>query len=269
MKRTETEYDQWAQYYDLVHEGLPGEAEFYVCQALRIGGKALELGCGTGRLAIPMTMSLSESGKALTVVGVDNSRAMLDVCLAKKSAIGYTPGQLYLVQADMTEFEFNECFDFIAMAYRTFMHLLTPNAQKRCLNRVNRHLSPRGTFMMNMWLSDTALIAAREELQKDDFIFVERIELPEEDGQLLHDYKLHYDDNKKVLSEVHLMRELNCRGEEVHRETLPMVRRLTSPSEMHNLAKETGFEVQALFGDFDCSAPGEDSTEMIWVLKKA
>ena len=51
------EFDAWARYYDLIHEGLPGEAEFFVGQAARLGGQTLELGCGTGRLAVAMAMS--------------------------------------------------------------------------------------------------------------------------------------------------------------------------------------------------------------------
>ena len=84
------EFDSWAAYYDYLHPGLPGEAEFYGGQALRRGGPVLEAGCGTGRLAILMAMS------GLKVTGVDNSAAMLAVCaqpnatLAQVYAAGYT-----------------------------------------------------------------------------------------------------------------------------------------------------------------------------------
>ena len=115
-----TEFDAWAPYYDLVHKGLPGEAEFYVGQAVRLGGETLELGCGTGRIAIPMAMS------GVCVRGLDNSPAMLEMCREKHRAVGETPGALTLIEGDMRDFSLDKRFGFVALAYRTFMHLLTP-----------------------------------------------------------------------------------------------------------------------------------------------
>ena len=80
------EFDAWAEYYDIIHQGLSGEAEFYVGQAVRIGGRTLELGCGTGRIAIPMAMS------GVAVTGLDRSDAMLAICREKLSAAGPLSG---------------------------------------------------------------------------------------------------------------------------------------------------------------------------------
>ena len=138
-------FDGWAEYYDLIHQGLPGEAEFYVGNAMRQGGRTLELGCGTGRLAIPMAMS------GVDVVGLDNSKAMLDCCREKLAEIGDTPGRLDLVQGDMRAFAFAGCFELAVIAYRTFMHLLTNEERRACLSAVHRHLAAGGVLMMNYW----------------------------------------------------------------------------------------------------------------------
>ena len=76
------DFDVWAAYYDLVHKGLPGEAEFYLGQAVKRGGPVLEVGCGTGRIAISMAMS------GLDVTGIDNSAGMLALCREKMAAVG-------------------------------------------------------------------------------------------------------------------------------------------------------------------------------------
>jgi len=49
-----SEFDAWAQYYDLINPGLPGEESFYVQRASQAGQRVLELGCGTGRIALPL-----------------------------------------------------------------------------------------------------------------------------------------------------------------------------------------------------------------------
>ena len=100
-RKEQPEFDGWAPYYDLIHKGLPGEAEFYVGQAVRIGGPTLELGCGTGRVAIPMAMS------GVDVIGLDLSPRMLELCREKSEAVSPLQGSIELVEGDMATFDFH------------------------------------------------------------------------------------------------------------------------------------------------------------------
>lgn len=84
--RSITEFDRWAPYYDLIHNGLPGEAQYYLSEALRSGGEVLELGCGTGRVCILTVFS------GLRVTGLDISPRMLVLCREKLAALGAPPG---------------------------------------------------------------------------------------------------------------------------------------------------------------------------------
>ncbi len=60
-----------AIFYDSYLMGLPGDVAFYIEQARKAGSPVLELGCGTGRILIPV----AEAG--IDIVGLDNSPAML------------------------------------------------------------------------------------------------------------------------------------------------------------------------------------------------
>ena len=64
-------YDAIARYYDLSHQSLVEDIPFLLRVAAETGGPALELGCGSGRLLVP----LARAGYAVT--GVDNSPEML------------------------------------------------------------------------------------------------------------------------------------------------------------------------------------------------
>lgn len=255
-------YDRWAAYYDIIHQGLPGEAEFYVGQATRKGGTALELGCGTGRIAIPMAMS------GVNVVGLDNSKPMLDRCRVKKRAIGKTPGTLKLVHADMTDFDLGTAFDFIAMPYRTVMHLLTQDEQRRCLRTVRRHLKTDGVFALNLWVPNLLGSACRMGGAGGGFRFAGRYSMEGLPHSIVHYCSSGYDEFRQLLIEEHLIHEVDRNGAIVRTVTLPMLRTWITPREMGNLVRLCGYAVDGLFGDFDCNPLDASSTEMVWVLKR-
>jgi SAM-dependent methyltransferase len=257
------DFDVWARYYDLIHEGLPGEAEFFVGQAVRLGGRSLELGCGTGRIAVAMAMSGAE------VVGLDNSEAMLDVCREKLAAVSPVTGRLDVTHADMASFDLGEEFKFIALAYRGFMHLHGVEQQLVCLERIRSHLKEDGVFILSTWVPDLAILSGGGAGDgEDDYRLVGEYDLGESKGLLRHFQRYWVDMFRQRMVEEHLVEEVGADGEVIGQETLPLVRVWTSSREMGHLVRRSGFAVEAVFGDFDCGPLGPDSTEMIWVLRK-
>ena len=255
-------FDDWSQYYDLLHRGIPGDVEFYVGQAVRAGGRTLEIGCGTGRIAIPMAMS------GVDVTGLDDSKPMLDRCRARKRAIGSTSGRLKLVRADMKSFDLGCEFDFIAMPYRTIMHLLGPEEQRQCLETVRRHLKPEGLFILNTWAARPSVIAPFLGPKSGEVRLVSREAGEEGGGTILHYCASTYDEWTQLLREDHMIQELDAKGRIVKTALLPMVRAWTTPRELGLLLSLCGFEVEAVFGDFACAPFTRSSTEMIWALRR-
>lgn len=254
------EFDRWAPYYDLIHKGLPGEAEFYVGHAARIAGTTLELGCGTGRICIPMAMSGAE------VTGLDISAKMLAVCREKLKRVGKIPGALTLIRGDMRAFDLQKRFDFIAIPYRTFMHLLTPADQLACLTCVRRHLARDGTFVLNLWAARPSAIARFVGNPVfEEFQLAGRYPLAR-GANLVHHHAVRYDEFRQLIIERHRLQELDSRGRLKHEEHLSLTRASVTPREMEHLLHRGGFEIETVWGDFYGTSFGPASTEMIWFL---
>jgi SAM-dependent methyltransferase len=145
-----------AQNYDAVYAVLrdpSGDAAFYRELALETGGPVLELGCGTGRILLPI------AADGIECTGLDNSPAMLDVLRAKGP-----PANLSLVLGRMERFDLGDHrFRLITAPFRAFSHLLDVDAQLACLACVRRHLAPGGLFAFDLFDPKLARIALPEE----------------------------------------------------------------------------------------------------------
>src|SRR6266849_10005820 len=77
-----SEYDAIARLYDPWSRSVIEDVPFYVEEARRSGGPVVELGVGTGRIAVPV------AADGIRVIGVDSSRGMLDVCARRAALAG-------------------------------------------------------------------------------------------------------------------------------------------------------------------------------------
>lgn len=261
------EFDDWASVYDVVHSGLPGEADFYVKAASEAKGSVLELGCGTGRIAVPI------AGRGISVVGLDLSRSMLDRCTAKwedaRRASGIKEDKLELVQADMSAFELGRRFSLIMMPYRSFMHLLRFREQFGCLESVAEHLERDGRFIMNIWVPSAAYIHAyRSVSEGPEHVHIDTYQDGRDGGAIEHYHSVYCDEFEQRLLEEHLFVTVDRDGGEISRKCLTLTRTWITVREMHNLVAASPLEVEAVFGDFAQSPLTANSTESVWVLKR-
>lgn len=137
--------DAAADAYDTPGEGMfdPGllAATVSLLKELAAGGPALELGVGTGRVAIP----LMDSG--VPVHGVDLSPAMLRR-LREKVAEARLPVTL----GDMSSLRVPGAFSLVYLVFNTLSNLLSREAQLACFNNAARHLAPGGHFVVELWI---------------------------------------------------------------------------------------------------------------------
>src|SRR5256714_869491 len=103
------------------------------------GGRALELGIGTGRIALPL------SRRGVPVHGIDLSRAMVARLRAKPGgdAIGVTIGDFATTRVDGT-------FSLVYLVFNTIMNLTTQDAQVACFRNAAAHLAPGGRFVIEV-----------------------------------------------------------------------------------------------------------------------
>ena len=102
-------------------------------------GRALELGIGTGRIALPLAQ------RGVSVHGIDMSKAMIARLRAKPGAegIGVTIG-------DFATTKVEETFSLVYVVFNTIMNLTTQDAQVECFRNVAAHLVPGGSFVVEV-----------------------------------------------------------------------------------------------------------------------
>jgi SAM-dependent methyltransferase len=135
--------EEIAQRYDESTADRPVEpvVDFLVERAQ--GGPALELGIGTGRIALPL------SQRGIDVHGIDLSEAMVAKLREKPGAerIGVTIGDFATTTVDGT-------FAIAYLVFNTIMNLTTQDAQVACFQNVSAHLEPGGCFVIEVGLPD-------------------------------------------------------------------------------------------------------------------
>jgi ubiquinone/menaquinone biosynthesis C-methylase UbiE len=133
-----------ARNYDALYAGMRGpsnDAAFYRELARESGGPVLEVGCGTGRVLLPI------AALGVPCVGVDPSPAMLAALRAKNP-----PPTLELVEGRMQTFDLGgRRVPLVTCPFRAFQHLLTVDAQLAALANIRRHLAPGGAFAFDVF----------------------------------------------------------------------------------------------------------------------
>ena len=124
--------------YDLEQGPRSQERIAFWCQmARRFGGPVLDLGCGTGLVAIPVARA------GLSVTGVDLAAPMLAHARAKA---GREDLDLRWIQADVRELALARRFGFVILTGNAFQAFLTTADQVALLATVSAHLAPDGVF---------------------------------------------------------------------------------------------------------------------------
>ena len=132
-----------APYYDRMYDpsGQDGEdAAAFLSTLLPEGGRVLELGVGTGRIAVP----LAATGAAVT--GVDASPRMLELLARRDSR-----DRVRRVEADMVGYDDGETYDVVLIACNTLFMLLDPDDQVRCLAAARRRLVAGGRLVVEVY----------------------------------------------------------------------------------------------------------------------
>lgn len=139
-------YDQWFSSYE--------EAAIDTLADLAKGGRVLELGIGTGRIALPLAARGNE------VHGIDASEAMVSKLFARPGAesIPVTMGNFADVNVDGE-------FSLVFIVFNTFYGLVTQEEQVRCFRNVALHLEDRGKFLIEAFVPDTKRFTGGQELR--------------------------------------------------------------------------------------------------------
>lgn len=138
-----------ARYYDHTYKNYRPDVDFYVKLARQCGGPVLELGVGTGRVAL----ALAEAG--VDVVGVDSSAAMLG---RANERVATKPRRIRerieLREADMREVRLGRRFPLVIAPFNALQHLYEDEDFERMLASCRRSLAEGGRFAFDVLMPD-------------------------------------------------------------------------------------------------------------------
>ncbi len=129
-------------------------------------GPVLELGIGTGRVALPL------SAEGVDVHGIDASEAMVAKLRGK-------PGgdRIHVTVGSFAEFSLPTEFPLVYVVFNTFFGLLTQDQQVTCFGSVERHLEPGGAFVMQAFVPDLSRFDAHNQRVAAESIGVDEVSL--------------------------------------------------------------------------------------------
>jgi SAM-dependent methyltransferase len=251
-----------AEYFDRLWSDVVrghADADFYLEAAKSAGGATLELGCGTGRILLP----LAQAGHR--VCGLELSPHMLDRCRTKLAELPReVQGRVRLVEGNMVEFELGEQFQLITFPFRSFQHLQSTSEQLACLACAHRHLGPGGRLILDLFQTDPRRM-------HDPEFFNERA-IPGEttlpDGRRVRLAERAVALHRAIQSnDVELISYVTHSDGRAERIVNAFRVRYFFRYEVEHLLARAGFCVVEIFGSFDRTPLRDDSPEMIFIAQ--
>ena len=254
-------WDDYAPFYDWENARTLGRRDvpFWRNLALRSGGRVLELGCGTGRVSLPLARA------GVPLVGVDRSSAMLAFA-RRRIARGRLQRSLRLLQADIRQLPFpsaigggvraHSSFAMVMAPYGILQSLLYERDLARTLAEVHRVLQPGGTFGLEL----VADLPSWEEYQQ-------RVSLKGWRGRrggahltLIETVRQDPARQRTIFDQAFIER----RGRQARTHRFSLAFRTLSVPQMTRRLERAGFEISALLGDY---RGGQwDTRADVWII---
>jgi SAM-dependent methyltransferase len=227
-------YDVLGETYDLWSVSVTEDIAFYVDLALACDGPVLEIGVGSGRIAIPIALT------GTTVVGIDTSSTMLERAAAKAEPHHL---DLHLIEADMRAIPDLGRFPLVIVPFRAFLHLGDDHERLAVLTRLHQLLTPGGTLAFDVFHPHPLDIEETHDrpLEREPGIFE----------------RARWDADEQSL-------ELTVRQGE---KEAVMDLHWATASAWADLLAEAGFNDVERYGWFDRRQPEEDDTDSVWVAR--
>ena len=149
----ETYGERVADVYDSWYKKLDSPGEVELLEALAAGGPVLELGVGTGRVALRL------AARGVKVHGIDTSPAIVEQMRKKPGGDG-----IAVTIGDMADVPVDGSFSLVFVVFNTFFMLTTQEAQVRCFRNVAAHLQPGGRFLVHAFVPDLSRVERGENI---------------------------------------------------------------------------------------------------------
>ena len=250
-----------AKYYDGAYSSMKDlvDAPFYLELARQSGGPVLEIGCGTGRVLLPIARD------GIEIHGVDNSEPMLDT-LKEKLAREHSSvrSRVFLHAGDMREFRLNRQFPLVTIPFRPLQHMYTVEDQRKALTSAAAHLTADGQLAFDVFYPNfdrLPLHIGEEQLET---------EWSPEPGTVVRRYyrKDAFDQTNQNFTLTFLFRTFRD-GQLLSEEAETLKMSFYTYPHLRALFLLAGLEPVAEYGSFGKDTLDNNSEEMIFLLRRA
>ncbi|WP_314588640.1 class I SAM-dependent methyltransferase [Paenibacillus terrigena] len=235
----DVKYSNYMLDYSLVHEW-----------AERVQGTILDLGCGTGRLAIPLAM------EGFQVEGVDLSTTMLELARSKTDEHKL---DIPFYEMNMTALKLNKPYAMMFMVGNTFQHVLTNVEQDLMFRAIHDHLEKDGVFIFGTRvpnLEELGSIQNYEERYRNGMNQV-----------VVEEHEEIYDPMTQVLT-CKIVKNIYGRANHLDQTKESLHIRYTFPLELERLIQQHAFQIEHRYGSWSKEEVTEESRELIYVCRK-
>ncbi|HEX6490117.1 MAG TPA: class I SAM-dependent methyltransferase [Gaiellaceae bacterium] len=228
-------YDAIARLYDPWSKSVTEDVAFYVSLAREAEPPVVELGVGTGRIAVPVAAA------GISVIGVDSSAGMLEVC-RERAALAGVAGRLELRLGDLRSPPVPERVELVLCPFRSYLHLGDDLERLAAFRAAHALLVPGGRLVFDVFAPGADDIAETNGrwLEREPEIY-ERAE---------------WDTRARTLT-------LSVRGPAAE---TTMTLAWLSAAEWRQLLERAGFRIEALYGWFD-RRPYAGGEDMVWLAR--
>jgi SAM-dependent methyltransferase len=251
--------ERLARYYDLDFRDVHYDAELYQQLALEGGGPVLELGVGSGRLAVPLALAGHE------VVGIDSDEAMLARGRRRWDEVRgeLDPGRLRLDRGDFFDLRAEPRFGLVLIAVNTFLVAQDDDQRLAILQGMRQSLRPGGIAAVEVGTPDQAELDRFDGRRQHEWLRLD----PETGDEVTKTISAIHDasDDSVLLTQIYEWTPLY--GGPLQRVTHQDHIHLVGAERLGVLAREAGFGRVDLRGDHLTSPHGPTSHRAIMVAR--
>lgn len=237
-----------ARFYD-ANPGAPDDIPFYQGMIPSADCSILELGCGTGRVTLPLASYCHD------IFGIDKSAAMLSICRQKLAEAGIPSSKAQVTEGDISSFDLGRRFDFIIAPFRVLQNLETDFEVDGLFSCINRHLAPGGSCILNVFMPMYDLDALRQKwvLPGETVEW----EMPVEGGKLTCSSRRTRMDTEQLVLYPELVYRRFATGQLAEEVVLKLVMRCYYPDMFERLIQDHGFVIFNRWGGYAGEAYGQ------------
>tara|TARA_Y100001960_G_C14781109_1_gene886780 strand:- start:7304 stop:8080 length:777 start_codon:yes stop_codon:yes gene_type:complete len=254
MVQYKTDYDKWAEYYDLIYEIMPPNDSKLYAKYIQESNKVLEMGIGTGRILLEFINT------QVQWTGIDKFEGMIEKCREKIEPLQPLKENVFLIKEDMTRLDIkekdsisNKKYDLVIYPSHSLMSVGDEEVQIKALCSGLKHLAKDGVLIFdlhnpnNYLKSDNYGLLGTKKINNDNYNLYSKSNIDIEKKLHSNFQILEKNDNKIKLKSHEYFLYL----EDVIR-----------------LSDELNFEIISLYGNYNLDSFNEFSEEMIFICKK-